>query len=185
MKSSIRKVFLAVALKCMFVTCAFADQWGSGVLAHCYQLDDNAYKQHLFVRVFWTELGSGQLFQKQSASEGSIGLYGLSQAPVSCQINGKSVVFETYDYRPASLQGSCAQCEHAGFRIIVDGKILWQAPAPESRGDPIFNGTIDMDRDMLRVCEEVRPEDIGVDIAFEQDFFKARTSVLVCSTMGY
>lgn len=164
---------------------AQADQWGSVVLAHCYDLDDTRYQEHFFVRVFWTELGGGQLYTETLSQGAPLRLRSLNQQPATCLINGKKVVFETVDYRSPTLRGACGLCEQTGFRITVDEDVVWEAQRPVNRGDPIFNGTLDMDRDMLRVCEETPPEALGVEPPFEQDFFSAHTNILICETTNY
>ncbi|QBY00365.1 hypothetical protein E2K80_06100 [Rhodophyticola sp. CCM32] len=100
-------------------------------------------------------------------------------------IGSNEITFETVDYRAPTINGACGLCEQTGFRITVNGNAVWEIAAPEMRRDPIFNGTIDMDRDMLRVCQESSPETLGVDIPFEQDFFAARASIVVCQTHSY
>ncbi len=113
------------------------------------------------------------------------GLQSLNLLPATCLINGQKVLFETVDYRAPTIRGACGLCEQTGFRITVGENVVWETQRPDIRGDPIFNGTIDMDRDMLRVCEETPPETLGVEIPFEQDFFTARTSILICETTNY
>lgn len=164
---------------------AHADQWGSVVLAHCYELDGTYYHEHFFARVFWTQLGGGQLHSRIPTSEGPKRLDNLIGEPVTCLINGKKVSLEAQDYRAATIRGACGSCEQVGFRLTVDGVEIWESPAPKRRGDPIFKGTIDMDRDSLRVCEEHRPEAIGVEIPYAQNFFSARTSVTICREINY
>ncbi|MCU9848146.1 hypothetical protein OEZ60_09010 [Defluviimonas sp. WL0024] len=100
-------------------------------------------------------------------------------------IENKKVVFETVDYRAPTLRGACGLCEQTGFRITVDREAVWETRRPDKRGDSIFNGTIDMHKDMLRVCEEHPPAALGVDIPFARDFFTSRTSILVCETHSY
>lgn len=183
--AGVKSGFLGLIFQLLLVLPASADQWGSVVLAHCYNLDDNNYKEHFFVRVFWTELGGGQLFSEMPEPNAPKGLHRLNAEPATCVIDGNEVVFQTVNYRAPTLRGACGLCEHTGFRITVNGATVWEAARPEERGDPIFNGTIDMDRDMLRVCEENRPEKYEVEIPFEQDFFTARTRIVVCKTIGY
>lgn len=178
---------LGLVLTCQMglVLPAHADQWGSRVLAHCYELDASNYRQHFFVRVFWTEVGGGQLYTETPMPNAPRSLHDLNEQPARCLIDGNEVSFETMGYRTPNGRGWCGLCEQTGFRIAVNGNIVWETARPETRGDPIFNGTIDVDRDMLRVCRESVPETLGVEIPFEQDFFSARTRIVVCQTHNY
>ena len=162
-----------------------ADQWGSMITAQCFALKDSHYDAHLAVRIFWTELGGGQLWSGDDRSSGLLSLGQLAIAPVTCPISGKAIRLETSQYSAPQMHGYCGLCEQTGFRLIVDEKVLWKIAAPAVRGDPIFNGTIDVDRDMARVCTEHRPEDLGVVLPFEQDFFSSRASMLICQTFDY
>ena len=163
---------------------ARADQWGSSILANCYALGDRNYKEHFFVRVFWTELGGRQLDSENPGADGPLALHNLHLSPVSCDVDGRKVAFETIDYRQPTIRGACGQCEQTGFRLTLDGKAIWEAPRPEPRGTPIFNGTIDVDRDMARICTEHRPADLGVELPYKPDFFASKTSILVCETIS-
>ncbi|MBS9717929.1 hypothetical protein ACFFUT_06965 [Pseudohalocynthiibacter aestuariivivens] len=154
-------------------------------MAHCYDLDGFSYSEHFFVRVFWTEVGGGQLYSQTSNDDAPKGLHSLNKEPASYLIDGNRVAFETANYRAPTISGWCGLCEQTGFRITVNENVVWEVPAPETRGMPIFNGTVDMDRSMLRVCEENVPAALGVEIPFEQDYFSARTSILVCKTIDY
>lgn len=176
---------LALACQASLVLPAYADQWGSMVLSHCYELDASNYQQHFFVRVFWTELGGGQLHSETTKPNAPRSLHDVYEEPPKCLIDGNEVSFETLDYRAPTMRGACGLCEQTGFRIAVNGIVVWEIARPETRGDPIFNGTIDMDRDMLRVCQENSPETLGVEIPFEQDFFTAHTRIVVCQTQSY
>lgn len=155
------------------------------VLAHCYELDDISYQEHFFIRVFWTELGGGQLYSETTDLGAPLRLASFNTRPATCLIDGKSVVFEMVDYRTPTIRGACGLCEHAGFRITVDDNVVWEAQRPAHCEEPIFNGTIDMDRYILRVCEESTPSALGVELPFEQDFLSARASILVCETISY
>ena len=114
-----------------------------------------------------------------------LSLENLNKVPATCVIDGRTVAFETVDYRAPTMRGGCGLCEQTGFRITVDGEAVWEAKRPVRRGDRVFNGTIDMDRNMLRVCQEHRPEALSVEIPWTQDFFTARTSILLCETRDY
>lgn len=181
----IKSILLAVIAHMVPFLPTQADQWGSVVLAHCYSLDDRRYQEHFFVRVFWTELGGGQLYSEIPNFEAPKRLPDLNNKPATCLINGKEVIFETLEYRIPTGHGGCGLCEKTGFRITVDGEVIWETSPPENMGDPVFKGTIDMDRGMLRVCTESLPETLGVDIPFEQDFLTTKTRIQICQTISY
>lgn len=181
----LRSVVMVLVCQVGLVLPAHADQWGSMVLAHCYELDSNNYQQHFFVRIFWTELGGGQFHLETPRPNAPRSLHDINEEPATCLIDGDKVSFETVEYRAPTIRGACGLCEQTGFRITVNGNVVWEIARPETRGDPIFNGTIDMDRDMLRVCQESLPDMLGVEIPFEQEFFTARTHVVVCETHSY
>jgi hypothetical protein len=156
----------------------FADQWGSRVMAECYADLIGSYQQHMFVRVFHAELGNGQLDAPNGRSEGIFSIEQLSRSAFSCVVNGKTVLFAVEDYRPTRETGARAQCQQTGFRLSVDGKAIWRAPEPPEIGLPIFNGTIDLDKDRARICTE-QPENAS------GDFFESRQMTLVCQTVAY
>lgn len=159
----------------------YADQWGSVVLTHCYDLKGREYyKKHFFIRVFWTELGGGQFHRNSDSLDGPMKLQLFHKKPATCMIQGKKVVFETQDYRKRTDTGACGRCERTGFRLTVDEKLIWEKPAPKRLGEPIFNGEIDIDRDSIRVCEDRRPEEIGVDISGLEGVVKHMTRVRTC-----
>lgn len=178
MKSIIRSLFGA-CLAFIPANAAVADQWGSRVIAQCYDNLMGRHSGHLFVRVFHTELGGGQLDAPDGQAEGVFSLEQLNRAPFSCVINGRVVRFELVDYRPARESGPCAQCQHTGFRLAVDGAVIWDAPAPGSIGMPIFNGTIDLDMDMARICSAERKT------GPEPDFLVNDQWALTCQTVPY
>jgi hypothetical protein len=155
------------------------------VFANCYDLDDFLYKQHFFVRVFRTELGGGQLFRTDQNVDGPLSLSDLTTARASCTIDGKEVRLELVNYRAPTLRGWCGLCEQTGFRLTIDGETIWEIERPEPRGEPIFNGTIDVDRDIARICVENTPDALGVALPYEPDFFQSRTSILVCKTISH
>lgn len=185
MKFSLRSLLLATLFQMALILPSQADQWGSKVLAHCYDLDDFQYQKHFFVRVFWTELGGGQLYSTAPTLEGPISLHKLNSETVMCLIKEKKIVFETHQYRGPTIRGACGLCEKTGFRLTVDDRVVWETLAPAVLGYPIFNGTIDVDKDTVRVCTEHRPEKLGVELPYKLDFFESRTSVLVCQTLDY
>ncbi len=181
-----RSILIAAALLLTSTSQTNADQWGSSVFAHCYQLKGFFYQRHFFVRVFYTELGGGQLHTGMDGPDNEPrSLWHLSTNPVTCDIEGKEFRFETVGYRPPTMRGYCGSCDQTGFRLTVEGKTIWHVDAPKTRGDPIFNGTIDADEDAIRICTENRPEDIGVTLPHENGDASSRTSVLVCKTYGY
>ncbi|EBA10796.1 hypothetical protein [Roseobacter sp. CCS2] len=161
-----------------------ADQWGSVVISHCYDLDDRQYQQHFFVRVFWTEVGGGQFYREKAIADGPRHVSAIEDNPESCVIDGVLVRFELLDYVAAPRPGRCGLCEQTGFRLTADGVTIWETPSPDVRGTPIFNGTLDVDRDMARICAEQTPEELGVQLPYEPDFFSSKTSMLVCETIS-
>jgi hypothetical protein len=177
---------MKIVVHTLFVTClvfiaanaAVADQWRSRVIAECYDNLIGSYSGHVFVRVFHTKLGGGQLDAPDGQAEGVFSLEQLDRTPFSCVVNGKVVRFELVDYRPTRETGACAQCQHTGFRLTVDGTVIWDAPAPESIGMPIFNGTIDLDMDMARICSAERRKSRP-----ESDFFTNDQWALTCETI--
>ena len=180
--TKLKILLVALAVQCALIVPASADHWSSVVLSHCYAFDDRVYDRHFFVRVFLTETGGGQFFAKEQSDQKPRSLRGLNERPAACSIAGKDVRFETMDYSPPKLRGLCAQCDQTGFRLLVDGKVVWKVETPTVRGDPIFNGTIDVDRDMVRVCREHAPDTVGVELPHENHHPDSRTSVLICST---
>ena len=177
--------FLLPLLTQLLADAARADQWGSMVMARCYRLDGPEYRAHLFLRVSLTETGGGQLRAWDGAEQGLLSLGDLRNHPVICDIGGRAVRFETVGYRQPTMRGYCGQCEQTGFRLTVDGEAIWETAPPKVRGDPIFNGTVDVDKEMARVCTERRPEDMGIVLPPAPEVFGDRTSVLVCRTIPY
>ena len=169
---------------CLFAPLvANADQWATRILAHCYALDSSTYSEHFFVRAFLTEAGGSEFDPVEGNSGGAYTLRDIARAPIECQVSGRSVRLELIDYREPTASGQCGACEDTGFQLSVDGSTVWKAEPPEQRGrDPIFNGTIDVNRDMARVCTEHRPEELGVELPYKPDFLASRTSILVCET---
>ncbi len=180
------KLFILLTMPFFWIAClagpAKADQWGSVVFAHCYALDGSLYDRHFFIRVFWTEIGGGQLSRQAGQSQGPTSLYDLSSNPSSCVIDERDIRFEVIDFRPRTIAD---QSEKTGFRLTIDNETVWETPSPVPRGARIFNGTIDVDRDMVRVCTERTPEDVGVALPYRPDFFQSRTSILVCEAIAY
>ncbi len=165
---------------------AHADQWQTVVIAECFALDDRVYREHLSIRVFLSETGGGQLFARD-AGRAPQGIDDLSRHPLSCAIDGRVVRFETLDHRPARMRGYCGLCEQTGFRLSVDGATIWETPGPPVRGDPVFKGTIDVDREMARVCTHHRPEDLGVDLRLPPDIADdwPLAGIVACRTYHY
>jgi hypothetical protein len=149
-----RKIILSILLALLASVpsnVALADQWASRVLAECYDNLIGHYSGHMFVRVFHTELGGGQLDAPDGQAEGVFSFEQLDRTPFSCVIDGKTVRFEVVDNRPLRETGACAHCQHTGFRLTVDGTVIWEVPPPEAIGMWNFNGTIDLDADMARI----------------------------------
>lgn len=176
---------VVVALLLLGGTAVRADQWGSIVIAHCDPLRGPANNAHLSVRVFWADIGGTDFIPPVGATEGVLSLHDLNRSPVTCTIHGRTIRFETLDYSERRLRGACAQCEQTGFRLTVDDHVVWQIAAPDRRGEPIFNGTLDVGLDGVQICTEHRPEDLSIDLPYKPDFFTTRTSILICETLAY
>ncbi len=176
---------LACVLSAPAASVARADQWVTFVVADCLALKDFRYREHLSIRVFPSNGGGGQLWSDDPS--GPLSLRSLSARPVSCTVNGREIRFETLDHRPARPAGACGLCEQSGFRLTADGRTLWETPAPAVRGDPIFHGSIDVDRDMARVCTQHRPEDLGVTLQLPAGVSHdwPPPTILACKTYGY
>ncbi len=162
-----------------------ADQWGSKVLAHCYDLDSQNYSKHMFVRVFWTEIGGGQLRPIQRANEGVTDLWDLAEVPFSCAIGSRQFLFEAVDFRPQRERGACALCESTGFRLSVDGVAIWDVAAPKILGGPIFRGTLDVGRDAARVCTERWLTHSELELLSEPESSSVDVSILTCENISY
>lgn len=182
---TVRSLF-CVALALIPAGASRADQWGSIVTAQCFALKDHAYDAHLSVRVFLTEVGGGQLWNGDDLSTGLLSLHQLSAAPISCTINGRIIRLETAEYRAPRMNGACGLCEQTGFRLTVDHSVIWEIPAPAVLGDPIFNGTIDVDKDMARICTQHRPEDLGLRLQLPAEVSDwPPPTVIACQTYSY
>lgn len=191
LECSIRTMKFVIYLSILVMTIctpnlARTDQWATFVVPNCFALDDQFYKEHLSIRVFLSEAGGGQLYTHDFAS-GPVGIGALSAHPVSCIVNNRVIRFETLDYDPSPHKGPCGNCDQTGFRLTVDGKTIWQTPAPARRDYPLFSGTLDVDRDIARICTQYRPEDLGVVLrlppAVVPDF--PPPSILICRTYRY
>jgi hypothetical protein len=164
---------------------AHADQMGSMIMSQCYQLDDSAYAEHFFVRVFWTEVYGGQLYHEEPSPNGVRSLHTLSERPITCEVDGKIIRFQSLDYRPPSPKGFCGSCEQTGFQITVNENVIWEKAAPRNAPEGIFNGTIDLDRDKLRVCEVNQLQDAEIEFPVNPAISYRQISVMICETIGY
>lgn len=178
--------FLISAITMATPTLALGDQWATFLIPDCFALDDKFYKEHLSIRVFASEAGGGQLSSHDLVS-GPLSTWTLSSHPISCFVNGKDIRFETLDYSPPGERGPCGACEQTGFRLTVDGKTIWETQAPKVRGAPIFNGTIDVDREIARVCTQYTPEALGLVLPLPPTVTAEfpPPSVLICKRYRY
>ncbi|WP_157970908.1 hypothetical protein [Pseudogemmobacter bohemicus] len=160
-----------------------AEQTGTIVTNQCFALNNDVYDAHLTVRIFKTEIGSGQFDNGGDLSLGFLTLGQLARTPITCSINGRVVRLETMDFSPQRISGPSALADQVGFRLSVGDHVMWEVPAPAIRGLPIFNGTIDVDKDKVRVCAEHTPEDLGVILTpLAKSSGLISPIVLVCQT---
>lgn len=163
-----------------------ADWWASHVIAECFAGMDAKADQHLFVRVFQTDLGGGKFWNEGDVSKGHRSLAQLSDHPITCTINGRLLRFETVGYRAPRPKGVCGLCDHTGFRLTADEKVIWETPVPPTPDDPIFNGTVDADRHGVTVCIQHRPEDFGITLQLPAEVSDwPPPSILACRSYGY
>lgn len=138
------------------------------------------------------EVGGGQLHTATRRPEGLISVRDLSKAPFRCVINDRSFEFGVIDYREPAAKGECGLCDSFGFRLTVDGAVVWEARSPRARGDrlgaPVFNGTVDPNFREIEICEHHYPDAVPSDLAQFPDLgakvLRLRPGTVACGVIS-
>ena len=133
---------------------SFSDEVRSLISWNCFVPKGSVHSEIFTVRVFWSEMHWAGMRNSEAEYHGLKSLSELNNLPVQCNVSGEIVEFSAKNYVPPRPKGDCGGCDNTGFLLSVDGVVIWEAKQSSNPRHGIFNGTLDFDRNLLRICEE-------------------------------